>query len=67
MEVEIEKVSNGYIITKPWLHGIYRTTVHLSLEDVMRELLSIFESRSALYTGNLYGVVKIIRGREDET
>lgn len=56
MKIEIEKVSNGYIIQSD-----VNKEVHESLDNVLDHLLSVFEGRSRYFTGDSYGKVIIER------
>jgi len=54
---EIEKVSNGYLITNKWnCRFIYQT-----LEEVFEALLLHFEGRASTFSGESYGRVVIER------
>jgi len=55
--VEIEKVANGYIVTyEGGMKEVYRV-----VDEVFKELLGAFESRSEDFHGNLYGKVTVDR------
>ena len=54
--VSIEHVDNGYVVSLPGSKKVF-----VCLENVMAELLSHFEGRSAGCSGDAYGIVYIQR------
>lgn len=62
MMMVIRKAENGYVADHK---GIER--VFLSLDDLMRHLLLVFEGRCSSFAGESYGSVRIVRHGELST
>lgn len=61
--MKIRKVSNGYVITS----GSTTETIHSTIEDVLAEVLFVFEGKSRHFGGKSFAEVHVLGEGESVT